>query len=73
MRGWYIEQCMEKWSHTILMLSAIRGAKDIDEQLRNYRESLMPSGKTNEELIKRYKDVIKDHEDAVLEVRSLQP
>lgn len=75
MKSWFIEEKMSEWHKTMLIVAACRDATnstDLSDLARKYRESLFPSGKTNEELIARYKEVLDSQTGKPLEVRALE-
>lgn len=74
LKAWYFEELMQDWHRTMLLVAASRpgsNSTDLGDLARKYRESLFPSGKTNEELVARFKDVLASQENTVLEVRAL--
>jgi hypothetical protein len=75
LQAWYIEETMQEFHKTMLIVAASMpnaGGNDLQELVRKYRESLFPSGKTNQQLIEQYKEVLATQEGKVLEVRSLE-
>lgn len=74
LQGWYVEEMMQEFHRTMLIVAASmpgNGGNDMQELVRKYRESLFPSGKTNQQLIEQYREVLASQEGKILEVRAL--
>lgn len=74
MQAWYVEEMLQDFHRTMLIVTASRQGStghDLQELVRKYRESLFPTGKTNEQLVEMYKDLISSQEGKKLEVRAL--
>lgn len=75
LKSWFVEEKIKEWNQTMLIVAACRdttNSTDLSELARKYRESLFPSGKTNEELIAKYKDVLDSQAGKPLDVRALE-
>jgi hypothetical protein len=74
LQAWYVEEMLQDFHKTMLIATASREGStghDLQELVRKYRESLFPTGKTNEQLIEKYQELLSSQEGKVLGVRAL--
>lgn len=68
---WYIEEQLQDYYRTLLIAAASKEGIDISNLERNYRNSLFPTDKINEELIEKHKELIEEEADKEYDVKEL--
>lgn len=77
---WYIEEKIQEFLQTSLIVKAIISTINPDQASMNsintlldqYRKSLFPTDKSNEELVEKYSEHLKNLDGQVLKVKSVE-